>query len=283
MYIAELKGKIPSNFEKMEDILTSNVFSFFKYSKRTIYLKALLDKLNFPNKLNIAVSDKELNEAEFIFWPTYEDGTEPDLVILVGDYYLLFEAKYFSDFGKKTLTAEYQLVREATEGLKAAELKYFSDFEKETITLKKQLVEEATEGLKAAKNIGKHFFIIAITADYFKPNKFEVIENFKEHFTWINWQTITELLLSLIEEKQESLPDLFFANDLYQLLDKKRLRAFRNFDVLAGIFTGSEIENIFFSPETTKYREDFVGFLKAFSNFPIISEAPKYLFFGSYI
>ena len=248
MYIAELKGKIPSNFEKMEDILTSNVFSFFKYSKRTIYLKSFL------NKLNIDASDKELNEAEFIFWPTYEDGTEPDLVILVGDYYLLFESKYFADFGKETLTLEDQLVR------------------------------EAIEGLKAAKNIGKHFFIIAITADYyFKHDRFEVIKDFKEYFKWINWQTITELLLSLIEEKQESLSDLLFANDLYQLLDKKKLRAFRSFDVLAGIFVGRAIENLFFSPATAKYRGDFVGFLKTFSNFPIIKAAPKYIFFSSYI
>lgn len=255
MYIAELKGKIPSNFEKMEDILTSNVFSFFKYSKRTIYLKSLL------NKLNIDASDKGLDEAEFIFWPTYEDGTEPDLVILVGDYYLLFESKYFSDFGKKTLTLEQQLVREAKEGLKAA-----------------------TEGLKAAKKIGKHFFIIVITADYYyKPDRFEVIKDFKRHFRWINWQTITELLLSLIEEKQESLPDLLFANDLYQLLDKKKLRAFRSFDVLTGIFTCRTLENLFFSPETSKYRGDFVGFLKAFSNFPIIKDTPKAIFFNSYI
>lgn len=265
MYIAELKGKIPSNFEKMEDILTSNVFSFFKYSKRTIYLKSFL------NKLNIDANDRELNEAEFIFWPTYEDGTEPDLVILVGDYYLLFESKYFSDFGKKTLTLEDQLAREA---------------------LDYQLVREATEGPKAAKEIGKRFFIIAITADYyFKPERFEFKEDvkkdfkedFKRYFKWINWQTITELLLSLIEEKQESLPDLLFANDLYQLLDKKKLRAFRNFDVLAGIFAGRAIENIFFSPETAKYREDFIGFLKAFLNFPTIKEAPKYIFFSSYI
>lgn len=87
MYIAELKGKIPADVEKMEDILTSNVFSFFKYSRRNIYLKIFL------SKLGIIVTDNELNEAEFIFWPTYDDGTEPDVVIIVSEYYLLFESK----------------------------------------------------------------------------------------------------------------------------------------------------------------------------------------------
>jgi hypothetical protein len=67
-------------------------------------------------------------------------------------------------------------VREAKEGIKAAELKYFLDFGKEAITLEQQLVGDAINGLEEVKNTGKHFFIIAITADYFKPDKFEVIE-----------------------------------------------------------------------------------------------------------
>jgi len=40
MYLAEICGKLSSKVEGIEDILTSNVFSFFKYSKRTIFLKS---------------------------------------------------------------------------------------------------------------------------------------------------------------------------------------------------------------------------------------------------
>ena len=36
MIIAELNGKIPSNLDGKEDILTSNVFSFFKYCDRQL-------------------------------------------------------------------------------------------------------------------------------------------------------------------------------------------------------------------------------------------------------
>jgi len=71
MYIAELRGKLSQRIERMEDILTSNVFSFFKYSTREIFLKGYL------NKLKIYVSDQEAIEAEFIFWPHFEDNTEP--------------------------------------------------------------------------------------------------------------------------------------------------------------------------------------------------------------
>jgi len=42
MYLAELHGKLSSKIQRMEDLLTSNVFSFFKYSTREIFLKEYL-------------------------------------------------------------------------------------------------------------------------------------------------------------------------------------------------------------------------------------------------
>ncbi len=66
MYLAELHGKLSSRVERMEDILTSNVFSFFKYSSRDIFLKGYLNKLGFQ------VSAKEAEEAEFKFWPVFD-------------------------------------------------------------------------------------------------------------------------------------------------------------------------------------------------------------------
>jgi len=78
MYLAELHGKLSSKTERLEDILTSNVFSFFKYSDRTIFLRRYLKMLGF------SVSSEEASEAEFVFWPRYEENTEPDLVIRVG-------------------------------------------------------------------------------------------------------------------------------------------------------------------------------------------------------
>ena len=91
MIIAELNGKIPSKLEDKEDILTSNIFSFLKYSSRRL-LKDYLSLLGIDVTLN------DSKNAEFIFWPKYDDRTEPDLVIVCGDNYILFEAKLYSDF-----------------------------------------------------------------------------------------------------------------------------------------------------------------------------------------
>ena len=54
MYLAELRGKLSSRVERMEDILTSNGFSFFKYSTRDIFLK------NYLNKLGFNISNQEV-------------------------------------------------------------------------------------------------------------------------------------------------------------------------------------------------------------------------------
>jgi len=229
MYLAELRGKLPSEFERMEDILTSNVFSFFKYSTREIFLKGYLNKLGFN------ISDQEANEAEFIFWPRFEDNTEPDVVIIVGKYYLLIEAKYFSGFGQETETTKAQLQREI-EG-----------------------------GRLEAKNLGKDFWMIPITADhYYKENKFKTIpSDIIPNFRWTNWQEVASFLDDVLEGgKNIKEQERDFALDLYKLLDKKNLRGFKG--IIGSLRNKSPLRknyaSVFFEAGTAKFRGDFIGF-----------------------
>ena len=161
MYLAELHGKLSKSVEHQEDILTSNVFSFFKYSRREFFLKNYLKGL-----LGIQFTVDELKNAEFIFWSTYNDNTEPDLIIIVGKYYLLFEAKYHSDFGKESQTKKNQISREI-EG-----------------------------GCLEARRLNKKFIYVAITADsIYRKEKFPPsLLNIPEIFIWTNWQAISSLI-----------------------------------------------------------------------------------------
>ncbi len=165
MYLAEIHGKISRENENKEDILTSNVFSFFKYSDRKTFLLQLL------RKWNLNVSEREAEKAEFTFWPAYDDGTEPDLLILVGQYYLLIEAKYRSGFGKETEKHQPQLVREVNQGKTNAE---------------KQ---------------GMVFRYITITADRYKrPEQYgDFPKEFDRFLIWCNWQSITLLIFQQLE------------------------------------------------------------------------------------
>jgi len=246
MYLAELHGKLPSRIERMEDILTSNVFSFFKYSDREIFLKGYLNKLGFD------ISNQEANEAEFIFWPRFEENTEPDLVIIVGDYYLLIEAKYFSGFAEETKKTKAQLLREI-EG-----------------------------GKLEAKNYGKDFRLIAITADhYYKEDKFEIIpSDFLPHFKWSNWQSVSSFLYNILESgKNIKKQERDFALDLYNLLDKKNLRDFQGLNSLYNVSAFlKSYAFVFFEARTAKFRGDFIGFMQSLSFEKKITPLKKTIF-----
>lgn len=246
MYLAELHGKLSSRVERMEDILTSNVFSFFKYSSRDIFLKG------YMNKLRIEVSDQEAEEAEFRFWPIFEDGTEPDLVIIVGNYYLLIEAKYFSGFSEGIKKDEHQLLRE----------------------IRNEKLD--------AKNYNKEFKLIAITADYYyKKDKFKVIsQKFRPHFKWTNWQLVSSFLEDILNSNPNiKEPERDFCLDLYDLLVKKHLRSFQNIT-----YNSPSLKNyssIFFNARTAKLRGDFIGFIESLSLAKGLKPFGKTVFFSS--
>ncbi len=229
MYQAEIHSKLPSHIAELEDVLTSDVFSFFKYADRSIFLKRYLHKLGFY------FSDSELNSAEFLFWPRFDDNTEPDLVLLVGDYYLLIEAKFKSGFDKGT------------------------------DKIKPQLIREIEGGLLESKNYRKKFKLIAITKDhYYRQEKFSVIpKKYESVFMWTNWQEISTFLLSTLENEKLSYRDVLLAQDLYNTLDKKNLRSFRSItDIYQEIKPINSYDSLFLKANTTKYRGAFIGFSK---------------------
>ena len=111
MYQAELNGKLPSSASDREDVLTSNVFSFLKYSHRQTYLHQFLRLAG----LNIKTS--ELHRVKFEFWPNYDDGTQPDVIIETDTCYLLVEAKFFSGVAEENGNPAGQLIRECETGV----------------------------------------------------------------------------------------------------------------------------------------------------------------------
>jgi hypothetical protein len=228
MYLAELHGKLSSKIERMEDVLTSNVFSFFKYSDREIFLKGYLDTLGY------GVSEQEAKDAEFIFWHRFEDNTEPDVVIKVGGFYLLFEAKYFSGFAEGSEVTDAQLLREIAGG----------QFE--------------------ADSSSREFKLIAITADsYYKEFKFDVIpSDFRPKFQWTNWQRVAQFIDGTLgTNKNLRGEEIDFASDLSKLLDKKNLRGFHGWESPVDANIPLRMcPSVFFEARTARFRGSFLGF-----------------------
>ena len=238
MIIAELYGKIPSKLDNKEDILTSNVFSFFKYSDR-FFLKEYLQQIG------IEVAENDALEAEFLFWQKYDDGTEPDLIVICGKYYLLFEAKLYSDFSQKTSKIDAQIDR------------------------------EIKMGNLAAKNENKEFVYIAITAEYHKDKqKYSKYENKNFRFIWTNWQKITNFLETNLTN-QPVFKDKEYANDLFSLLVKKNLRSYigiKNMRINEKI---NLYNFVFYNRNTSKFKGEFSGFIENLGQFAKIERYKK--------
>jgi len=256
MYMAELRGKLSERTEKREDILTSDVFSFFKYSDRQVFLKGFLNK--FLGEFGVEVSDSEAEAAEFEFWPRYADRTEPDVVIIAGQYYVLIEAKLGSGF-------------EWAEELERSQLR-----------------REIQGGYSEARSLGKEFCIVALTADYiYKPQDYQQIriEDLATiKFKWMNWQQIFDYLQEVLDTVPLKSTVRLFCQDLCDLLDRKNLRPYRDLtDVLAGRRPIEALGSVFFASETAKRRGGFLGFESALSHLKQLFHAPRKLFYEDHL
>lgn len=175
------------------------------------------------------MSIEELNRVQFLFWPSYADGTEPDVVIITDHYYILFEAKYFSGFGAETPEKKGQLER------------------------------EVLAGMREANTLRKKFVLVVITFDYwYEAGKFEIVHSYPIEFKWLNWQGVTKLLETVLEDPSGE--DSYFASDLYELLIKKNLRAFDGYESVVKAEMRGTGGKVFFAYEDAVHRGAFVGF-----------------------
>lgn len=228
MLKAQIHSKLPTQISELEDVLTSDVFSFFYYTNRQIFL------YDFLIKIGLSISKRDSLLAEFQFWPRYEEHTEPDLVIIVGNYYLLIEAKFKSDFDKGSDKTKPQLIR------------------------------EIEAGMVEAKNIGKQFVLLAITKDQYKiTDKYISVQKDKNlTINWFGWQKVSEILIDLLESDETiDNRDRLLADDLLTTLDKKNLRKYQSLQkVLKSKKNINPTKQIFLKAETIEFRGDFIGF-----------------------
>lgn len=225
MFRAELHGKLPSESRHREDVLTSNVFGFLEVADRSRFLARYL-----RDYLKLKVSDAEAITAVFEFWPTYSDGTEPDVVIIVGRWYVLFEAKLFSNFGLDASDAE-----------------------------KNQLRRELREGRREAIRRGLKFRLVTVTRESWQDTKRypDIRPNDRIYWIWSNWQTFHALL----EDTPESSRGIL-GHQLFQLLDGRGLRGFRGYQKLGIAPPAAEF--VFLKANATRSSGFFLGFQSIF-------------------
>ncbi|MEH6943135.1 hypothetical protein [Bacillus sp. JJ722] len=271
MTIAEIHGKL-SPFERMEDLLTSDVFSTFRYlvpNKGLIpFLKRAVravDKSN-PDFLS------DVEEAEYIFWPrTIKLNREPDLLIVLtkkggSTISLLIESKYTS--GKSNLLREEEQtnIKDHMDGDQLAEL--YKELQEGNIHIENRLVRE-----KFTESYGNRY-LFYVTSHYALPKKdfdesFKILEKKQhgiqpyKHFYWVNWMCIIDVIEEVnANENWAYAPAMrFLLADLKDLLYKKKLIPFYGFSNL-HLYINSQ-KFFFWEESVIEYDQQLFSGIKA--------------------
>lgn len=132
-------------------------------------------------------------------------------------------------------------------------------------------------GKLAAENENKEFVYVAITAEYNKDKtKYLKYENKDFNFIWTNWQTVTNFLEAHLIKNNLS-QNKEFANDLYFLLIKKRLRSYIG---LVNVQRPQKFYNysgsLFYNLKTSKFKGEYSGFMETLAGFDKIGQFPKF-------
>lgn len=236
MTIAEIYGKIPE-IEGSEDLLTSDVFSAFRYLPPELaFIPFLSQAINFTKSSVISYSFNEITKVDYIFWPkTLFYKREPDLLILLSrqnkpPISIVVEVKYRS--GKSNLDRNQS--PEEFQDLAGDQLaEQYLELQKGNFKLGDTLRKQLTES--------EERFLLFITAHEALPKDItdETLEiliekGFKkqdlDNLYWLNWQTVLKVINKILCEKID-IPQGYqlMLEDLKNLLEKKSLDSFSGF------------------------------------------------------
>lgn len=271
MLQAELHGKLSNNrpetiHDRLEDILTSNVFGALRYLPPEKGLLAFLMTARNRRGERIQVIP-QFETVEWWFWPRLRNGTEPDLLLILrsprATQYLLIEAKYRAGkHGRHVAgsTEEGQDSRDpatredestSQEGTKDQLAKYLLTFRSE--------LDQPDSGWRRDQRVHSHCLVyvtqhlVMPLQDLEESARFLVTKESRlmDRVYWTHWGEALRVFKSL---RPATLPpwETFLIEDMCQLLGEKK--RFLYFD---GIRPPANLREF---PETSPrlWRESFI-------------------------
>ncbi len=193
MLAAQLKGKLKVEEERLEDLLTSNVFGSFKYVEPEEGLLLFLKKATTDDG-KLLTELPRIARCDYDFWPKLRFTTkcEPDVVIRITHEVhsltiIMIESKYLS--GKSSTPSQ-------------------GEFLSDQLAIEWDNLQYILQNNKATRG-----YLLYVTADYVMPKK-EIEESQKEletksgkrgNIAWVSWRVLPQLLE---QTKQKILIDL---------------------------------------------------------------------------
>jgi hypothetical protein len=204
MTIAELHGKLPT-LEAKEDLLTSDVFSTFRYLPVNLGLIPFLRKaINTQTGQPISNIFADCLTADYLFWPkTTHYKREPDVLILITrktkpPIAIIIEAKsYRGRHDSNRTQAEQEL--QSYDGDQLAE--QYIDLKNNALDLNYEHMQLLTHA--------EHRFLLFVTAHDALPRKItdDSLNKLPNHdrdahsLYWINWQAAYDVAKRRLQHK----------------------------------------------------------------------------------
>lgn len=226
MFVAEMKGKIPTKLQSSEDLLTSSVIGTFQYLSSPLYIQSVLS--SSTNLLFDKLSFKQpIKTCSFEFWPRLSQS-EPDVLVHLVDenddeYLICIEAKFWSSKSSEEDTDTDVDLRQAGQRDQLAR-----EIEDLFTTKCHKLMNVTKEKLK------KTFLVYLSNQTYMPVNDMKDSIRFvrnvdfsQNQLYWLSWKEIFHCLnqFTSFQTKQDEL----LLGDLKKLLVKKGLNGFTGF------------------------------------------------------
>jgi len=271
MTIAEIHGKISRTgenlSERMEDLLTSDIFSACRYVRPETLLLPFLHQAKGLNKEPLGRLLKEkVNRVQYLFWPRLP-RSEPDVLIALEltsghSFIVLVEAKYFSSKSSLALSKDELEVAETPQDQLARE---YVDLLEDSHNIFR---------LPKSKILGTALIYITAHRSFPEDSISESLVEIKKfllgkedvNLFWTSWFELHPIVSRIKNPLDWEHPIL---DDLKQLLKRKRLIHFRGFslDMIKAIPNGflyiTKVEKrpavyrFVLAPETIKSRPFF--------------------------
>lgn len=230
MTIAEIRGKISKTgqdlSERMEDLLTSDVFSACRYVRPKILLIPFLQRARDIDGQTLgSFLNEEVKGTQYLFWPRLR-LSEPDVVIAIqfvsGRFFVvLIEAKYFSSKTTSALTGEDLEVAKAPTDQLAKEYMDLLAAHKAFHIPESKVVGRALVYATAHRSLPRDCMAESL-ADIARSNPAaKAIRLF-----WVNWFELHPLIS---QTRDASELERLVLSDLGLLIERKRLVHFRGF------------------------------------------------------
>lgn len=230
MTIAELHGKLSPDrlngcHDRMEDLLTSDVFGTMKYAGWQFgfmeWLRSATSPIDGASAALVLPKDDEINRLHYAFWPTLINGREPDLLIGIESFngkivQIMVEAKYLSGASDVTL----------------------QDTETTFYYSGNQIADQVNDFPKTFPELNGKTIVACIhlyvTAHYSCPtdvyeNAIKFIEKIDIPLYWLNWQSLPAFLRVVLANPVNH-GTWALLSDLLLLLERKNLVPFDGFN-----------------------------------------------------